>query len=81
MPNINETSMNRNILNETEINTNVAVLTPVLLEASATSSRSIAVLWKDPRPSSEKSAGYYMVCFVEVKSQHNCEDGPNIVKR
>lgn len=63
------------------IHSNRTVLPPVQLEAAPSSSRSILLTWKDPRLPEEKLAGFYIVCYGEVKLQQSCESGSNSLKR
>lgn len=70
--------------NETDFSvsySNVTVLAPVSLEAFPTSSKTINLTWVDPRLPDNKLAGYYMICYAEVKAQQNCEKGTNFIKR
>lgn len=85
MPNILNDSTQVVKLNEVEYNVsypNREVLAPVALEAIPTGPKSINLSWKDPRIPEEKLAGYYMVCYAEVKMQQSCENGTNnFIKR
>lgn len=80
----NSTKPIQNAVNDSELkptHTNRTVLAPVHLEALPSSPRSIILTWKDPRIPVEKLAGFYMICYAEIKSQQNCENGSNYIKR
>lgn len=73
---IMSSNLNNTAIDSTDSDSIKTVMAPINLEAEPASPFKINLTWSDARKMEDvQLGGYYMICYTEVKSQQNCENG------